>query len=160
MAGQLINAADVLVCFDANLPKIEKCQPNCETKRSISCIHRFDRKVLVEHCNTKKFQGWSDLCIFMYFLGRIFESIAEGLVTPSSVFIILTKDRNFIDDVKNDWEKTKRLGSRLQLQFLGNSISCGGLVVFVQQIDCPNYGNTRKDDLKCAFYKVNNFLTS
>ncbi|MBI4158170.1 MAG: hypothetical protein HY505_00915 [Candidatus Yanofskybacteria bacterium] len=127
-------------------------------KQSILCVHRFDHKVQVEHCNTRRFQGWSDLRIFTYFLGRVLESIAEGSVTPDSIFIILTKDRDFIEDIRREWEEADA-GARLDLEFSGNYISNGGLVVFICQIDCPNYGHGRADDLKCAFYKVNNFLS-
>ncbi len=123
------------------------------------CIHRFNPKVQVANYNTKKFTGWSDLRIFTYFLGHIFASIAEGTVMPNEcVFMILTKDRNFIDDIKNEWEKAKAQ-TYLDLVFSGNSISCSGLIIFIQQIDCPNYGNRRADDLKCAFSKVNDFFT-
>lgn len=131
------------------------------------CIHRFNHKVEVERCNTKKFQnwsglgrGWSDLRVFTYFLGRILEYVAEGLVIPNSVFMILTKDRNFIEDVRKEWKKWEEEKGEvyLPLTFSGNYISYGGLVVFIQQIDCPNCGNKWKDDLKCAFLKVNSFL--
>lgn len=74
------------------------------------------------------------------------------------LFMILTKDRNFIEDVKKEWEETKA-GTYLSLVFSGNFISCGGLVIFIQQVDCPSCGNCRVDDLKCVFSKVNDFLT-
>lgn len=122
------------------------------------CIHRFNHKVQVENYDSKRFHGWSDLEMFTYFLGQIFINIAKGTAIPDDcVFMILTKDRNFIDDVKKEWEGKKAL-TYLPLIFSGNFISCGGLVVFIQQIDCPNYGNKRADDLRCAFSKVNNFL--
>ena len=149
---------DAFICFDANLPKLPTCKQNCGMKQSILCVHRFDHKVQVEHCNTKRFQGWSDLRIFTYFLGRVLESIAERSVTPDSIFIILTKDRDFIEDIRREWEEANA-GTRLDLVFSGNYISSGGLIVFICQIDCPNYGHNRADDLKCALYKVNNFLS-
>ena len=159
MASQPSDTFDALLCFDANLPKLGKCEDNCGCKKSILCIHRFNSKVQVEHCNTKAFGGWSDLSIFTHFLGCIIAGIARSSINPGRyVFIILTKDRNFIYDVKKEWEKTDA-DARLDLVFSGNSISCGGLIVFIQQIDCPNYGHSKADDLRCAFYKVNSFLS-
>jgi len=152
-------ASEVFICFDANLPKIPTCKQNCEAKQSVLCVHRFNHKVQIEHCNTRRFQGWSDLKIFTYFLGRVLESIAEGSVATDSIFVILTKDRDFIEDIRSEWERAD-VGARLDLTFSGNYISSGGLVVFICQIDCPNYGHNRADDLRCAFDKVNNFLST
>ena len=122
------------------------------------CIHRFDFRVEIEHFNIKAFNGWSDLRIFTYFLGHILVRIGKGVVSPAGcVFVILTKDRNFTDDVKKEWEETDG-GKYLDLIFSSNSISWGGLVVFVQQIDCRNSGSQRSSDLKCIFHKVNDFL--
>lgn len=158
MATRPTETVDAFLCFDANLPKIEKCQLNCGSRTGILCAHRFKGRVFIEHCNTKKFQGWSDLRIFTYFLGKVLENVAEGLTADNSTFIILTKDRNFIDDIREEWAR-ENAKSRLELKFHTDAIVCGGLTVFVCQIDCPNYGNKRTDDLKCAFYKVNNFLS-
>ena len=131
------------------------------------CIHRFDARIEVEYCNTKKFQktigsdkGWSDLSVFLYFVSRIINGIAEGKIYPNKcAFIILTKDRDFIDDVKEDLAKLKRAKDFwFNLDFSGNSISWDSLDIFIIQVDCPNYGHGRADDLKCAFHKVNEFL--
>lgn len=146
------------MCFDANLPWLEKCKPNCEFTNGTLCIHRFNHKVQVESFDSKRFPGWSDLEVFTYFLGRIFIDIAKGIVMPNNcVFMILTKDRNFIDDVRKEWEE-KKAETYLPLIFSNNFIFCGGLIIFIQQVDCPNYGNNRADDLGCVFRKVNNFI--
>ena len=131
------------------------------------CIHRFDTKVEVEYCNTKKFQksvlsgkGWSDLSIFLYFVSVILAKIAEGRVDMNRcAFIILTKDRNFIEDVKRDLEVFKLTQEFwFNFDFSGNAISWDNLDIFIVQVDCPNYGHGRTDDLKCSFFKVNEFL--
>jgi len=151
-------AAEAFICFDANLPKLQTCRQNCGVKKSILCVHRFNHKVQIEHCNTKRFQGWSDLRIFTYFLGRIIESIAEGSVAPNSIFIILTKDRNFVEDVKREWNEA-HAGTRLDLTFSGNYIFGAGLTVFICQISCSNYWRSAADCLRCALDIVNNFLS-
>lgn len=149
---------DALLCFDANLPKLDSCKPNCSSRASILCPHRFKPNVQIEFCNSKKFSGWSDLRIFTHFLGYILDNVAKQSAAPGRcIFIILTKDRNFIEDIKKEWRKTD-YGKYFNLVFSGNSISWNGIVVFVQQVDCPNYGNKRTDDLKCIFFKINNFL--
>lgn len=114
----------------------------------------------MEHCNTKKFQGWSDLRVFLFFVSRIMNGIAEGKIDPDKcTFIILTKDRDFIEDVREDLAKMKRTKNFwFDLDYSGNSISFNNLDIFILQIDCPNYGHGRADDLKCSFFKVNEFL--
>ena len=109
----------------------------------------------MEHCNAEKFRGWSDLRILTYFLGRILESIAEGSATLNSVFLIVTRDRNFIDDVQKEWVRTSRhFGT---LKFDNNTVSLGDLVIFVECINSVPYV-TRRDYLKRAFLQVNEFL--
>jgi hypothetical protein len=150
-----------MICIDANLPTLEKCQYNCDSNSSILCIHRFKTKVFVEHFNTKRFSGWSDLRVFTYFLGQIITNIAEGRIrlTPDCLFIILTKDRNFLEDIKREWESQFTNG-RLKLMFKKDTIVCGGLKIIVRQINCPNYGSKKSDDLRCCFLKVNKLLDS
>lgn len=146
------------MCFDANLPGLEKCKLNCEFAKGRLCVHRFNHKVQIESFDSKRFPGWSDLDVLTYFLGRIFVDIAKRIIIPNDcIFMMLTKDRNFIDDIKKEWEE-KKAWRYLPITFSGNFISCGGLAVFIQQVDCPNYGNNRADDLRCIFRKVNDFL--
>ena len=122
------------------------------------CIHRFDHRVQVVNYDPQRFPKWSDLQIVTHFFGHILKCIAKGIVAPNDcVFIILTKDRNFIEDVREEWEK-KKVGARLPLIFSGNFISFGGLIVFVQQIDCINYGSRRRGNLSSAFNGVNDFF--
>ena len=96
----------------------------------------------------------------MYFFSRIIGGIAEGRINPDHCdFIFLTKDRDFIDDVKRDLAALKR-DDRFwcDLDFSSDSISWNNIEVFIIQVDCPNYGHGRTDDLKCSFSKVNQFL--
>ena len=155
------------ICFDANLPTLERCQENCQNKEGVLCLHRFNTKVEVEYCNTKKFQktmgadkGWSDLRIFLYFLGNILIKIAEGRVDPDKcAFIILTRDQDFIEDIKSEVDALKK-HSRFwyNLDFSGSSISWNNIDIFIVRVDCQNYGHGRTEDLKCSFLKVNQFL--
>ena len=113
----------------------------------------------MENFDPQRFPGWSDLQVFTHFLGHILMNIAKGIADPNScVFIILTKDRNFIEDVRKEYEE-KRAGTYLPLVFSSNSITSGGVIVIIQQIDCRIYGTKREGDLKCAFKKINTFLS-
>ncbi len=149
------SSVDLFLCFDANLPKLERCESGCEIKESVLCIHRFETRVEILNIVSSSFGGWSDPRVVTYFLGEIMIGIAEKKFDPKKcVFMILTKDRNFIDDVKRGASAVPKLVSS------GNSISCGGITIFVRQIDCPNYGNKKKDDLRCAFEIVNDFFNN
>lgn len=147
------------MCFDANLPTLDHCKIKCDDDESVLCIHRFNDRVGVESFDPQRFPGWSDLQVLTHFMGHILMNIAKGVADPNScVFIILTKDRNFIDDVREEYE-SKKAGTYLPLIFSGNSITFGGIIVIIQQIDCRIYGNRRKGDLKCVFKKTNDFLS-
>ena len=146
---------DVFLCFDANLAKLERCKDDCETRETILCIHRFEPRVNILNISSSKFRGWSDPRVLTYFLGEIMIGIAEKRFDPKkSIFMILTKDRNFIEDVR------RSMAAIPNLIFANNYISCGGIIIFIQQINCPNYGSKRTDDLECAFKKVNEFFNN
>lgn len=147
---------EAILCFDANLPKLKICQENCADKEDFLCVHRFKARVKVEHCNTKKFEGWSDLIIFEYFLLKVLHDISSGSVASSRcAFIILTKDRNFIDDIRNEWEEGDR---KIDLVFSDSSISYGDVTVYIQQINTISHRHTKTSDLRCVFENVNIFL--
>lgn len=131
----------------------------CDDNENVLCVHRFNNKVGVENFDPQRFPGWSDLQVFTHFIGQILMNIAKGTVDPNNcVFMILTKDRNFIEDVRDEYE-AKGSETYLPLVFSGNSIKSGGIIVIVQQIDCRVYGTKRNGDLKCAFKKTNSFLS-
>ena len=159
MTKQPVQPFEALLAFDANLPVLDKCKSKCESTKSVRCIHRFDHMVQVINYDPQRFPKWSDLGVVTHFFGHILKCVAKGVVVPNScVFIILTKDRNFIEDVKKEWEE-KKAGTYLPFVFSGNFISCGGLVVFIQQIYCVNHGSKRKGNLDSAFSGVNDFFT-
>lgn len=149
------------MCFDANLPGLDHCKENCDIDENVLCIHRFEHKVCVENFDPQRFPRWSDLRVFTYFLGQILINVAREVADPAHcVFMILTKDRNFIGGVRKEWEEQKKDGRAcLPLTFSSNNISYGELIVIVQQIDCRVYGNKRIGDLKCAFHKVKDFFS-
>lgn len=150
--------ADAFLCFDANLPNLDHCRINCGNNEKVLCIHRFNNNVIIENFDPQRFPGWSDLRVFTYFVGQILINIAKGVTDPNScIFMILTKDRNFIDDVREEYE-AKKTETHMPVIFSGNSIKFGGIIVIIQQIDCRVYGTKRDGDLKCAFKKVNSFL--
>lgn len=153
---------DAFLCFDANLSKLERCETNCEINEHILCIHRFRPKTYIFNITSNKFEGWSDLQVVTYFLGEILIGIAEKKFDPNKcIFILLTKDRNFIEDVRFEASAIPNF------EFSYNFIYCGGITIIVKQINCPNYGHNRTNDMKCAieivnehFYTVNGQVSS
>ena len=144
---------DLFLCFDANLAKLERCKSNCETDERILCIHRFGPIVQVLSINSGKFRGWSDPRVLTYFLAQIMAGIAEKIFDPRRcVFMILTKDRNFIEDVR------RGAATIPNLTFSADSISCGDVTIFINQVNHPSYGSRKKDELKSVFAIVNGFF--
>lgn len=153
-----------ILFFDANLGKLERCDGDCDSSSRL-CVHRFDHQVSVEYCNTSKFHGWSDFRVITHCFGRVIESLAEHTVSPRSSFVFLTKDRNFIEDVKTEWRRQRNTvfeNGRISLEFppdQPNRIQLGEVFIDIVQVDCTCYGHRKADDLKCIFKKVNSLLT-
>lgn len=148
-------AADVYLCFDANLPKMISCRPKCEDNSSILCLHRFNFNARIVRCNTKRFGGWQDLRILLYFLKYIRQGIEESIIPKEALFVLVTKDRKFIEAAELEWSE---YNSEEQLMFGDNFVRLGDITIFIQSIDCKNYGDSGPDNLKCVVHKMNNFF--
>lgn len=149
---EIEEAADTCLCFDANLPKMDTCGRNCGNNTLILCCHRFNFKVKITYCNGRRFSGVSDLSILYYFLDYIRDEIDAGSVRKDALFIILTKDANFLKDAEAEWSRKTGLGEPI---FNSDHVICGDLVVFTYIVNCKNYGTRDRDDLKYLIYKMN-----
>jgi len=143
---------DTCLCFDANLPKMDSCGRNCENDSSILCEHRFNFKAKITYCNGRRFSGVSDLNILYYFLDYIRDGINDGSVARDAMFVILTKDTDFLKDAELEW--SRKTGD-MELVFNKESVECGEIVIFTHLVNCKNYGTKGRDDLKCIVYRMN-----
>ena len=155
MDGETEESVDAILCFDANLPKMEKCTGDCKTVKTVLCPHRFNFKSKITYCNTPRFYKWPDSEILLYFLDYVRDNIKDGSALATTLFVILTKDVDFLKDAEYELRRDIRGNN---LDFSGNFVTCGDIVIFIKTIDCKNYGTKGRDNLGCAIYKMNNFF--
>lgn len=145
--------ADACLCFDANLPKMCRCTRNCDKDKQILCPHRFNFNAEIIYCNGKKFEGWQDARILNYFLNHLRRGIKNGSINPGSIFIILTKDSDFLKDAELEWRMHGDPGENPR--FYINRVEFGDIRIGVETINCRNYGDTGRDNLECVIHKMN-----
>ena len=131
---------------------MDSCAPNCDSDSSILCQHRFNFKVQITYCNGRRFSGVSDLNILYYFLNYVHDMIDGGSITRDALFVILTKDTDFLKDAEAEW--LRKIGGE-ELVFTKDSVKWGDIVIFAHLVNCKNYGTKGRDDLKCIVYRMN-----
>ena len=82
---------------------MDSCGRNCESDGLVLCEHRFNFKAKVTYCNGRRFSGVSDLNILYYFLDYVRDGIGDGSVARDALFVILTKDNDFLKDAESEW---------------------------------------------------------
>ena len=144
---------DGFLCFDANMAKLRDCTGNCEIDERVLCIHRFEPKVRVIRIAKKNQQGWSDHKVLQYFISEILKEISQGTFDlRKCFFMIITKDQDFIEDVKRDLEEES--SEIKSITFLEDSIICDGITILVSSVN----GVDRTHDLQYVSTKVNKFF--
>lgn len=155
MSDGTVAPADVMLCFDANLPKMSACCGDCFNNPMLLCHHRFHFKAHICYCNTKPLQRFSDLNIVLHFFRCIDESIEREMVSANSLFVIVTHDTDFLKDAEREYLHSNRESG---LVFTSNHVRKNGICVFVKLVDCKNYGRGKIDDLRCIIFKMNKFF--
>ena len=105
--GQGEDPADVVIFFDANMPRMAVCKDGCETNRNILCKHRFNFMGLM--ANRGNLTGLSDWEVVQRFFDLI-DANNWSARKPKPLFVIVTKDHNFIDDLKIDYFDERQNG--------------------------------------------------
>lgn len=148
-------APDVVIFFDANMPKMDACSANCQTKELVLCRHKFDFNACLVTAGHDIY-GLSDFHVVRYFLNliRAGDWNKDG---RSPLFIIMTKDRNFIQDVKLDYfDELEDNTADIILSFAGRGlISCDGCTIRVVTVSHKPYGASKKQDLHNAIESMN-----
>lgn len=148
---------NLVLFFDANLPKIRKCRPGCKGASHIICQHSFGFNATFLHTSEyADFLRFSDFqvilhCVFLILHNKKYQRAAE-----SRRFIIVTKDQKFLQDAEKVWQEKAKPKTRPKLIFGRESwVSWNGFVIFVKTIGCKNYGTNRKDDARCLVEQLN-----
>ena len=145
---------DVIIFFDANMPKMDACSANCKNKCLVFCKHKFDFSAcLINH--SRNLCGLNDFNVTRFFLDLIRKNNWWNR-KPRPIFILITKDQNFIEDVRPDYLNELKNGTAgIRLSFTGNSIKCGVLELRVVIIKHKPYGDNKNNDLRDVIKKLN-----
>lgn len=145
---------DVVVFFDANMPKMDACSANCKNISLVFCKHKFGfNACLVNH--SRDICGFNDFNVARFFLDLIGKN-DQWNRKPRPVFILITKDHNFVEDVKPDYlDELKKGTAGIKLSFTGNIIKRDSLELKVVIIEHKPYGDNRNSDLRLMIEKLN-----
>lgn len=128
---------NVYICVDANLPKFDDCGAVCEKHSLVLCRHHFQYPVRLFYCNDFRFNGVKDFEVLTAFIDFIRTEIRSRRANPGrSLFFIVTKDADFLQDAEKEWSEEGEL--ELNLEFLADSVKFNNIiiqVVFISEND-------------------------
>ena len=156
---EVASVTDVVVFFDANMPKMDVCRDGCSNDATIFCRHRFGfNGCLIDAGNLC---GLSDLKVVRRFFDLI-DRVVLWRKGKKPWCVLVTKDHDFINDVKMDYFDELQNGvNDIKLNFSDNSItSCipePAIEIVVLVIKHKPYGSLKKDNLHEAIQKLNQF---
>ncbi|MBI2670021.1 MAG: hypothetical protein HYX20_02680 [Candidatus Yanofskybacteria bacterium] len=161
MGDEISDPVDVVVFFDANMPKMETCSSNCSDKELVFCVHRFFFKAEAFHPGNALFR-LDDFQVLQYFFQYIRKNKRWNNVTKKPFFVLVTKDEDFLEnDAPVAYKKAERTNiNKFKLDFYEDSVSDGENIIFVLEISSKNYGTNRCHNLHCAIEKINKFWES
>jgi len=126
-----------LILLDANMPPMDDCDGDCIDEGSHLCMHRFGCPVEIIKCDSSGlFRGVPDSDVVLYFIHLIISKADTFLLEPDvkSLFIILTRDKDFIEDAQKEWKecsaRKKRLNPHLKVEFYNNHIEIRFMTFF------------------------------
>lgn len=141
--------ADVVLGFDANLPKMDMCHDNCHSNPLCLCRHRFNFTVFIRRYNTKASQRLEDSKIILDFFEFVEKMIGEKLVSSDSLFVIVTKDGNFLSDAEKEFEADKESFGFI---FANGYVRREEIRVYVMNINSKKRQKTKKRNRKQKIY--------
>lgn len=119
--------------MDANLPKIDDCGAICEKHPLVLCQHHFLYPTRLFYCNDIRFQGVPDLKVLTSYIDFLKRRIRTRKINfQRSLFFLVTKDLDFLQDAEKEWKKDGELEHGLE--FLDDTVVCGNIVIKVLYI--------------------------
>ncbi|MEK7151534.1 MAG: hypothetical protein AAB784_02390 [Patescibacteria group bacterium] len=160
--GQEAGPVDVVVFFDANMPRMPLCSQGCAEDEDSLCAHRFN---FVSHVfNRGNLTSLNDWQVIKRFLDLINKN--SGFVKKTdTLFVLVTQDHNFIEDVKFDYFDDLQRGEtdcvlKFDKDFIMRIEPEPPLKIKVLTINHRFCGGNRETDLRSAIDLLNNFWKS
>lgn len=162
LAEQAEKPVDLVIFFDANMPKMPACKCGCETDDGILCKHRFNFiGHMLDRGNLTGLNDWE-------VTKRLFDLIDNGgwpSKKPRPFFVLVTKDHDFIEDLKVDYfDERQNHGTKVSLRFGKDLITRidqkPSIVVIKIWIKHRASGDDRESDLRSAINLLNELRAS
>ncbi len=146
---------EAVIFLDANMPNMDNCNGQCAGKELVFCKHKFIFSTEVIHPG-KALDNLNDFFVLEYFfkLIRSHNDWCDAIQKP--IFILLTKDIDFLKDAERAYKKVVKKRSGVPI-FNTDSVCDGELKIIVKLISCKNYGSNRYDNIRCAIQILNDF---
>ena len=137
MKNKFQRSRKIYVCIDANLPKIDDCGAVCEKHSLVLCRHHFWYPASLFYCNDFRFNGAKDSEVLFAFINFIKKEIKSSRASLNkSLFFIVTKDGDFLQDAEKEWQEGE--GLEPDLEFLGDFVRLGNIqiqAIFITEND-------------------------
>lgn len=161
MGDETGNPVDAVVFFDANMPKMHKCDTSCKARKTQLCRHHFNFNAKVMYPSDYiGFLRFYDFQIILHCLYLIKRNARYKYLADNGRFIIVTKDRTFLRDAEDVWFKKLKPKTKPKLEFGRDFVSCGSWKIIVKLINCKNYGTNGDHDLLCVIDELNKLWAS
>ena len=152
------NTPRVVILFDACASKMGECiSGQCESDTSVLCTHRFNFNFYVlngihgqSYLSSVQLFDFQVILHFLYF-------IAQNRVPrpKNSKFVIITKDKKFLQSAEKEWRAKKKKHTKPKLTFGPNFVRNGKILIYVKCIESKAYGSDRYDDRAAVIDQLN-----
>lgn len=126
MGDETNGSVDVVVFFDANMPKLDECDEDCIIEQPKLCIHRFlFQAYVVPRGNS--LEGLDDFEVLQYCFKLIEKTKNWQNRNRKPLFVLITRDHNFLkkDAPEAYREASLKQKNKLNLTFHDNCVSDG-----------------------------------
>ena len=128
-----------------------------EGKELVFCKHKFYFSTEIVHPG-KALNRLNDFQVLELFFKLIRDRNDWFNVDQKPVFILLTKDHDFLEDAERAYRRVARSrGSEPIFDKDLNSVYDGEIEIIIKLINCKNYGSDRFDNIRCAIQILNDF---
>lgn len=156
-ADTVILPVEAVIFLDANMPNMDQCNGRCVGKELVFCKHKLVFLAEFVHPG-RALDNLNDFLVLEHFF-KLIRDHDDWLNTyQKPVFILLTKDHDFLKDAEYAYGKVAKIRKREPVFNIdSNSVCDGEIEIIIKLINCKNYGSDRYDNLRCAIQVLNDF---
>jgi len=149
---------DMVILFDACMPRLEICRTGCENDTECLCRHRLNFRARILNINSYISElGFSDLQIILHLAYILRRNRKLQSLKDSARIVITTRDRGFTRDAWREFSKKRRNSWRKpRLRFNGNRVTTAeGIRIYIHEATSQRQGRKRHSDLPAIIQDLN-----